>query len=432
MPLWQAIKSFHGLLDDERQGRALNKKFFEKDYVLKGVTAFLVIAASILFYFLMLRFDRISAFIGKAVSVLSPIIYGLVIAYLLNPVAKFLYNRLLKLFKKRIRNEKTANTLANGFSVAISILLFLLIIVALVALVIPQFITSISSVIDTLPKKIDSLIALSEDYMRSNKKLESIVAAVLKYGKKWLETDLANFGTNLAAQFAAGILNAVNFIKDLVIGIICAIYLLLWRKKYIARVKKLFASIFKKEHLDKMTYMSRHTLSVFGGFINGKLIDSLIIGVLCFIGVTVLRIPYPMLVSVIVGVTNIIPVFGPYIGAIPCAVLVLLTEPIKCLYFIIFIILLQTLDGNLLGPKILGDRTGLDTFFVVFAIVVGGGLFGILGMLLGVPLFAVVYYALGLLVNKKLEKKGLPTSSEYYLSEETVTDNAKEKTDKSE
>ena len=155
---------------------------------------------------------------------------------------------------------------------------------------------------------------------------------------------------------------------------------------------------------------------IFSGFIYGKLLDSFIIGVLCFIGISILKIPYTMLVAVVIGVTNIIPVFGPYLGAIPCAALILLTDPINGLYFIVFIILLQALDGNFIGPKILGNSTGLSAFWVVFAIVLGGGLFGVVGMLIGVPLFAVIYYLVTTFVNFRLNKKNLPTASDYYDS----------------
>ena len=153
---------------------------------------------------------------------------------------------------------------------------------------------------------------------------------------------------------------------------------------------------------------------IFGGFIIGKIIDSAIIGVLCFAGLSILNMPYTMLVSVIVGVTNVIPFFGPYIGAIPSAILILLAEPKMGIYFIIFIIALQQFDGNVLGPKILGDSTGLSAFWVVFSILIGGGLFGVPGMILGVPTFAVVYYIVGMLVNNKLEKKKLPVKTDAY------------------
>ena len=270
-----------------------------------------------------------------------------------------------------------------------------------------------------MPEKIDTVIKHSEDYLHSNAKLENVFTAVLDYGKNWLETDFSDYASKLASSFASGVLGAVNFIKNLAIGIICAIYLLLSKKLYLAKIRKLLYCMFNKENVQKIIRVCKRSHTVFSGFINGKLLDSLIIGVLCFIGVTALRMPYTVLISVIIGVTNVIPVFGPYIGAIPCALLLLLTEPVKGLYFVIFIILLQTLDGNILGPKILGQKIGLDTFWVVFAIVVGGGLFGIIGMVIGVPVFAVVYYAVKVLVNRRLSKKGLPVSLNEYKDKES-------------
>ena len=170
----------------------------------------------------------------------------------------------------------------------------------------------------------------------------------------------------------------------------------------------------KAEHANMLLHITKKSNEIFSGFLIGKIIDSAIIGVLCFICLSALKMPYTLLVSVIVGVTNVIPFFGPYIGAIPSAVLILLEEPKMGIYFIIFIIVLQQIDGNIIGPKILGNSTGLSAFWVVFAILVGGGLFGIPGMILGVPTFAVIYYIVAMIINQRLEAKNLPQSSEYY------------------
>ena len=184
------------------------------------------------------------------------------------------------------------------------------------------------------------------------------------------------------------------------------------------RLRTLFA-LLKAKTARKVIYVIRKSNSIFSGFINGKLLDSAIIGVMCFIGVSLLGMPYTVLVSVIVGVTNVIPVFGPYIGAVPCTIIIFLTNPMKGLYFLIFIIALQAFDGNILGPKILGDSTGLSPFWVVFTIVLGGGLFGVTGMIIGVPTFAVIYYLFGEWVTKRLKAKDLPVSTDAYIN---VTD----------
>lgn len=178
-------------------------------------------------------------------------------------------------------------------------------------------------------------------------------------------------------------------------------------------------------HANVVRIFTQKANDIFGGFLIGKIIDSAIIGVLCFIGLSFLNMPYTMLVSVIVGVTNVIPFFGPYIGAIPSTLLILLANPIKGIYFLIFILLLQQLDGNFIGPKILGNSTGLSSFWVIFSILLGGGLFGFLGMLLGVPTFAVIYYIIELIIDGRLHRKNLPESSDYYDEYSFVDDTGK-------
>ena len=170
---------------------------------------------------------------------------------------------------------------------------------------------------------------------------------------------------------------------------------------------------------------ARYIHKVFGGFIIGKIVDSIIIGILCFLGLSVMNMPYTLLVSVIVGVTNVIPFFGPFIGAIPSALLILLVSPIQCLYFLIFILVLQQFDGNILGPKILGDTTGISSFWVLFSILLFGGLLGFVGMIVGVPIFAVFYRLLGDFINGLLEKKDLPVQTSQYDNLETVEEKDK-------
>ncbi len=186
------------------------------------------------------------------------------------------------------------------------------------------------------------------------------------------------------------------------------------KEKFGKQSKKIVYAVFKPSHANMILHLTLKSNEIFGGFIIGKLIDSAIIGVLCFIGLSLLNMPYALLVSVIVGVTNVIPFFGPYIGAIPSAVLIMLADPRKGLYFILFILVLQQIDGNIIGPKILGDSTGLSAFWVVFSILLGGGLFGFVGMILGVPTFAVIYYVINMLINHRLEVKKLPTETECY------------------
>lgn len=403
----------------------LNNKDFKRDYFFKGLTAFLVIAACVLFAFFVFKIDVIFKGVKTVFAVLNPVIFGLVIAYLVNPMVKFFDKYVSKVTRYKAKNIEKANRVSDVISVLLAILLFTVVIVGLFLLVIPQLITSISGFINSFPARLDAISEWSKNFLKENEKLQGIFTRVLDYEKNWLKTDLSGFVNNIAGNLASGVWSVVNFFKNFVLGLIFAIYLLFSKDKMINQSKKVMYALFSDKTVGRVLSWLSKSHKVFSGFINGKLLDSLIIGVLCFIGTTVLGIPYALLVSVIVGVTNVIPVFGPYIGGVPAAILVTIASPIKGLYFIIFVILLQALDGNFIGPKILGDKTGLSNFWVMFAIVVGGGLFSVLGMLVGVPVFAVIYYAFALFVNYRLKAKNKPTSSDSY-SREALELNEKE------
>ncbi len=413
------------------------KKEMRKGYLYKGITAFLVVAASILFYFIIFKLDTIYDFIAKVFSVLAPVIFGFVIAYLVNPIVNFFNTKLHPFFKKRMKKPEKAKEISNAISVTLALLIFVIIIAGICLLVIPQFIESISDLIDELPSQIDSFTLKAEKFLKSNRKIESIVTKALDYEKNWLKTDLASTVNRLASSVASGVLGVVNFFKNLGIGLIVAIYILFSKRVFANQARKIICAVLpEKAAKHTFSWVSR-THTVFSGFINGKLVDSLIIGILCFIGCAILNIPYIVLVSVVIGVTNIIPVFGPWIGGIPCTALIAISDPLKALYFGIFVILLQLLDGNIIGPKILGSKTGLSAFWVVFAIVLGGGLFGFVGMLVGVPAFAVVYYFVSSIINHILGRKQKSTNSEDYSREKISElfsakggkENAKEKAD---
>lgn len=395
----------------------MNNNGFKKDYFFKGLTAFLVIAACVLFAFLVFKIDIIWAGVKKVFSVLNPVIVGLVIAYLVNPMVKFFGKYISKVTGYKAKNKEKAKRVADIISVLLAILVFAVVIIGLFWLVIPQLISSISSFADTFPKKMDGVLKWGKSVLKENGKLQVLFTRAIEYGEKWLKTDLSKFINNVAGNVASGVWSVVNFLKNFGLGLIFAIYLLFSKDRLINQCKKMLYAFLDDKTVGSILSGLSKSHKVFSGFINGKLLDSLIIGVLCFIGTTALGIPYALLVSVIVGVTNVIPVFGPYIGGVPSAILVTIASPMKGLYFIILVIVLQMLDGNFIGPKILGNKTGLSNFWVMFAIVVGGGLFGIIGMLIGVPAFAVIYYAFALLVNYLLRKKNKSTLSDDYSRE---------------
>lgn len=385
-----------------------------KRYFYTGLTAFLVIAACVLFYFLLTNISGILSHLGTFFKVMQPIIIGLVIAFLVNPIADFVQKGLHKAVDKWLKGNRIAKKISNGISVISAMAVFVLFLFLIFYLIVPQFFSSILSMIKYLPGQLERLTNQITAEFDKNEQLREIVNVIYEYGKQWLQNDLASYINTAATYFATGILNVLSFAKNFVFGLIFAMYLLFNKRILLRQTRKLLFAIGKRSHVEKLFAVGRKTHRIFSGFIYGKLLDSLIIGILCFIGVTILKMPYTMLIAVIIGVTNIIPVFGPYIGAIPCSALILLYDPFKGISFIIFIILLQTFDGNFLGPKILGNSTGLSAFWVVFAILVGGGLFSVFGMLLGVPLFAVIYYLTSTFVNMLIRKKNLPQNTDFY------------------
>ena len=220
--------------------------------------------------------------------------------------------------------------------------------------------------------------------------------------------------SSIATRISEGVLGVVNVIKNFFIAIIICVYFLNSKDTFAAQIKKIILAVFKKDTAEEIMSGAAFTNKTFGGFINGKIIDSIIIGIICFIVMTIFGWEYTLLISCIIGITNIIPFFGPFIGAVPSALLLLMVDYKQCIYFIIFIFILQQFDGNILGPKILGDSTGLASFWVLFAVLVGGGLFGFIGMVIGIPVFAVIYAYCSRAVNSRLRKRGFTTDVADY------------------
>ena len=231
----------------------------------------------------------------------------------------------------------------------------------------------------------------------------------------WLRQSLLPNVTGVMTNVSAMLLGFLYLLKDLLVAVIVSVYLLMRKDTFAAQSKKLVYGVFPTKWADLIVEETRRAYRILSGFINGKLLDSLIIGLIALVCCNLFRFPYPALVATIIGVTNIIPFFGPFIGAIPCAMLIFLASPIQCLYFIVFIFVLQQFDGNILGPKILGESTGLASFWVLFSILLFGGLFGFAGMVLGVPVFAMIYSVVSRLVARGLKKRGLPVDTQSYM-----------------
>ena len=388
----------------------------------KGFTYFLVVLAALLVFFALWRLDDILAIVKKFLSILSPLFYGLVFAFLLNPLMEMMERPFLKLFTNgiKVKDKDRRAFLARLFAILAAVLIVLIVIALVLNMILPQLYDSIARLISTLPEELNELIRRVES-LDAETTVGAIVTQLVEKGnetlQKWLNEDLAGKITLYMEYLTNGLVNFVSVLANCVIGLIIAVYILQSREKFAGQCKKTIYAMFRVDRANFLLSIFRKSNEIFGGFLIGKLVDSLIIGILCFIGMTIFRISpnYVLLVSVIIGVTNVIPVFGPYIGAVPSALLILLENPRHGLYFIIFIIVLQQLDGNVIGPKILGNSTGLSAFWVIIAILLGGGLFGFIGMVIGVPLFAVLYYIVRMVMDARLKNKNLPVASADYI-----------------
>ena len=344
-----------------------------------GLMVFITFVCCILFFFSVLRYQGFANGWHKVISAAQPIIIGLVLAYLLNPVMKFLERHLYKLLKDRAKTDGKAKKM-----------------VLLIAAIVPSVTDSIMGIVDTLPTNVANLVKMMQEGRLGNYEVADTIGDALTkltdYVENWATQTLLPQARTYLIQITSGVINMVKAMFNFVIGIIVAVYVLMIKERLIGQSKKVIYAIFKPRQGNIIVETMHKADDIFGGFIIGKIIDSAIIGVICYVGCSILRIPDTMLVSVIIGVTNIIPLFGPFIGAIPALLLVVIQSPWHALYLLIFIIVLQQVDGNIIGPKILGDSTGLTSFWVMFAILIGGGMFGFLGMLLGVPVFALIYY----------------------------------------
>lgn len=396
------------------------KNFLEKKYVQIGVTAFCVIAASLLFYFGIFHTASIAKGFNKLYTILTPIVYAAAMSYVLWPIVRFMERSVIyRICKKKNWNpsEKIRHVI-RMICVIITLLLFLLGIYGLLSMLIPELINSITNIIDNLPRYINNIEKWLTNLLKNYPELETnssmIFSAVTTKAESWLTDDLLPKINLLVASFSTGFVGVLVFLKNFLIGAMVSIYLLYGKESYVAQGKRLLYCLFSTRTTNNIIRDLQYVDKTFGGFIIGKVLDSLIIGILCYIGTMILNLPYALLVSVIVGVTNVIPFFGPYIGAIPSALLILLVNPIQCVYFVIFILLLQQFDGNFLGPKILGGSTGLSSFMVIVAILVGGGLFGIFGMFVGVPACAVICTAIRNGIQSRLAKKRMPIHLDSY------------------
>lgn len=389
-----------------------------RTYIYWGVTALTVLLLLVAAVFVVMRWSLVAALGAKIANILAPVIYGAVFAYLLNPVYNRVQAAVMKMTEKIITQEEGRKRLGGFLGTLASLFLLVAVVVGLISMLIPQLINSISGVMETLPASINNLEIWLEKVLADNPDLEQQVmqhyGAAADYLQNWLTNVVVPNIYRIIGSVSSGVVLVVRAVFDILIGLIVMVYLLNMKEKLLAQAKMIIYGVFPLKIANKVIEEGRYVHQVFGGFIIGKLLDSLIIGLICFVLLGFANMPYVLLVSVIVGVTNVIPFFGPFIGAIPSAFLILLSDPMKCLYFLIFILLLQQFDGNILGPKILGDSTGLSSFWVLFSILLFGGLMGFVGMIIAVPTFAVIYRLVTEFTTWKLGKKALSDSLDSY------------------
>ena len=389
-----------------------------RTYIYWGVTALAGLLLLVAAVFVVIRWSLVAALGAKIAHILAPVIYGAVFAYLLNPVYNRVQAAVMKLTKDIIPDEKGRKRLGGLLGTLASMCLLVAVVVGLISMLIPQLISSIRGVMETLPSSINNLEIWLEKILADNPDLEQQVmqhyGAAADYLQNWLTNVVVPNIYRIIGSVSSGVVLVVRAVFDILIGLIVMVYLLNMKEKLLAQAKMIIYGVFPLKIANKVIEEGRYVHQVFGGFIIGKLLDSLIIGLICFVLLGFANMPYVLLVSVIVGVTNVIPFFGPFIGAIPSAFLILLSDPMKCLYFLIFVLLLQQFDGNILGPKILGDSTGLSSFWVLFSILLFGGLMGFVGMIIGVPTFAVMYRLVTEFTTWRLGKKALSGNLNEY------------------
>ncbi len=402
----------------------------EKNQITWGITIFLVAVAIMLAYYVMFDGKTLVGSLNKVVDSISGIVFGLVIAYILIPVLNGIESRILiPIYKKKgidVSFAKTADWKKRKqmrvISVIITMAFFVIIIYTLLMIIIPQLINSIREIINNFPTYIRNIDEYSNLLLENNpdlqefidSQLDSYYATLSSYITVHIKPYLPEMGT-IVKVASQSFISGIKVVIDLIVGLIVAIYVLNSKERFTTRAKKMAYAFFNEGVANELISAFRYTHKTFGNFIGGKIVDSMIIGFICYIGCKILDINYPVLISVIVGVTNIIPFFGPYIGGVAGALLLVLIDPIKALIFIIFVIVLQQFDGNILGPMILAESTGLSSFWVIFAIMFFGGMWGVVGWLVGVPIFAVFYAFVSRVTNHYLRKRNLSTETgDYY------------------
>ena len=393
---------------------------WKNKYVKWGLTVFCTVSALLLFSDTLFGSHTLLRFVKKFFQASQPVIYAAAMAYLLVPLINFFDRHLMKYSRKPGKNGRPVSLGVRSVSIFLTWTITLLVLYLFGRILIPELYKSMVQLVANVENYYNNFMDYVHSLLERNPTLEQWVMerADAYYGKleAWFERDLLPQATNLMGAISGGVLVFLGFVGDLLVGMIVSVYFMASKEACAAYCSRLVHGLFSEKHVYWILRGTRKVDIVFSGFVRGKILDSAIIGVLCFIGCSALAMPYTSLVSIVVGVTNVIPFFGPFLGAIPSAFLILLVDLKKGFYFILFVLALQQLDGNVIGPKILGDKTGLSSLWVIFAILVGGSFFGVAGMFFAVPVCACFYSAVNLYTESRLAKKNLPMDSFAYLN----------------
>lgn len=379
-------------------------------YTTISIYSFFVICASIIFYLIASEVSSFQIKVGEVISIFMPIIIGFVMAYLFNFILRF-YEE--KVFRFNILKKKKPK-LIRFMGLILTYATVTLLIFTFMKFVFPQILSSIMGLVNDIPSYVSKITDLVNDFNSKYEIQEEYYNFIVA---KWDEyrDSIIRFATNLIPVLGNIVKIILSSVWNIVLGIIVSIYLLIDKERFLALSKKTTRALFSEERSDRIIELANRGNNIFGKFLSGKILDSFIIGILTFVVITIFKMPYTILISFIVSITNIIPFFGPFIGAIPSAMIILFVSPIKALWFLLIILAIQQIDGNIIGPKILGDSLGISAFWILFSLLVTGKLFGLLGMIVGVPLFVFIYSIIKEFVESRLKKKGLPYETKEYI-----------------
>ena len=394
-----------------------------RKYVRAGVTAFLVLAASMIFYYLLFHQTSVRTAFHNVLDILSPLIAALILAYVISPIINFIEQRIIaRLFARHGKTQSVrCKKLVRALLILLTYVAMLFALYGLIATLIPELFSSITNIVSNFSNYANNIqdfaTKVLANYPEMQQTADQYISMFSAKLSNWLTNDLMPMLRTFLLNLSGQLVNMVTFFKNILLGAIVAIYMLYNKESYIAKLKKAVYALLGLDHGNAVIRDCQYVNQEFSGFLVGKVIDSIIIGAICYLVTSLIGTPYALLVSVIIGVTNIIPFFGPYIGAIPSAIILLTVSPMSCLMFVIFIVILQQVDGNIIGPKILGSSTGLSGIWVLFSILLFGGLFGFVGMIIGVPVFAVIYDLIRQLIIRGLELRSKSKMFDDYQHE---------------